>query len=158
MAKFTDNAGREWIITVNVGSVRRVRDLAGVNLLDIADGGKVIGDLLSDPCRLVDTVYAICKPQADVLNVSDEMFGESLVGDSIDRATQALFEGIADFFPQGRRQALMKVIQKLNDFQKRTLEAASAKLDSPELDRLMQQALSDFSGSLPGSSVLTPNP
>ena len=55
---------------------------------------------------LVNTLYAVCKPQADERDVSDEAFGELLVGDTIELAAAALVRGITDFFPKDRRAVL----------------------------------------------------
>ena len=37
MKTFTDTAGRAWDVVVNVDTIKRVRDLLGVNLLDIVE-------------------------------------------------------------------------------------------------------------------------
>ena len=34
MRTFRDNVGREWFIDINVGAVKRVRDLAKIDLAD----------------------------------------------------------------------------------------------------------------------------
>jgi hypothetical protein len=64
MKTFSDNSGRSWGVTINVGAVKRVRDACGVNLLD-AVGGTLIQQLIDDPVLLADIVYCLCKEAAD---------------------------------------------------------------------------------------------
>ena len=84
-AKWTDSEGREWSTAINVHAIQRARNLVGVNLVDAFDG-KLFVQLADDPVLLVNTIYAVCKPQADERNISDEEFGALLVGDVIDHA------------------------------------------------------------------------
>ena len=46
MKTFKDNAGRTWTITINVDTVKRVRDLLGEDLLDVK---QVLERLMIDP-------------------------------------------------------------------------------------------------------------
>jgi len=164
-ASWTDNEGRRWNTTVTVGTLKRVKDLVDVNLLDVFDG-VLLSRLADDPVLLANTLYAVCKPQADERGVDDVAFGELLVGDTIERAAEALVHGIASFFPQGRRAALTSLWTKLQRAQAATMAMATGKLDSPlmeqaiqaeiqklarEIDRRIEQALTP-SGSTSGSS------
>jgi hypothetical protein len=116
MKSFKDTAGRTWLVQVNVGTIKRVRDLLGVDLLAIVeDGAKLLRDLADDPVRLVDVLYAVLKPQADAATpyVNDEQFGEAMFGDPIAAGFEALVEAVTDFFPQARqRKALTTLMGK----------------------------------------------
>jgi len=52
---FTDNSERLWNVEINVAAVKRVRDLAGVDLLEIVEG-KLIERLIRDPILLCEIV------------------------------------------------------------------------------------------------------
>ncbi len=91
MQKFVDRAGRIWIVDIDNTTLRRVKTLTGVHLLEAIDGD-LITRLSTDPLLLGDVLYAICKPQADQQQITDEAFGEGLAGNSIDDATGALLE------------------------------------------------------------------
>ena len=146
MKTFNDNAGRTWTVAINVECIKRVKTLLSVNLLDAIEG-KLIEQFVSDPILLCDVIYAICKPEADTKEVSDEEFGRAMAGDAIDHATTALLEELVDFFPSGKRQVLAKALAKLKTFQTKAVETASKRLDDPKLDQQLEALLSE--GDLP---------
>jgi hypothetical protein len=149
MKTFTDNAGRTWTVAINVECIKRVKTLLSVNLLDAIEG-KLIEQLVSDPILLCDVIFAICKPEADTKEISDEEFGRAMAGDAIDNATTALLEELVDFFPSGKRQVLAKALAKLKTFQSKAVETASKRLDDPRLDQQLEALLSE--GELPETS------
>jgi hypothetical protein len=158
MKTFCDNAGHTWTVQVNVDAIKRVRDLAQVNLLEVVEG-KLLERLISDPVLLCDVIYSLCKPEADAKNVSDVDFGKAMGGDAIDSATTALLEELVDFFPQAKRRVLAKALAKLRKLETAALAAVETRLDSPELERQMAQRLAQLensSGSAPESSDSTP--
>ena len=146
MKTFTDNAGRTWTVAVNVDCIKRVKTLLDVNLLDAVEG-KLLERFVSDPVLLCDCLYAICKPEAESKNITDEDFGRAMAGDAIDGATTALLEELVDFFPSGKRQVLAKALAKLKTFQTKAVETASRRLDDPKLDQQLESLLKE--GELP---------
>ena len=119
MRTFKDNQGRDWSVQFTVGTIKRVRELLGVNLVSIADGdpaGDVINTRLQTDFEfIVDVLYCVCKPQADELGVNDIAFGESLGGDSLGDAQRALIEELVLFFPNpSSRRVIEKRIQRLD--------------------------------------------
>jgi len=140
MKTFIDNASNAWIITINVDAIKRVRSLLNINLLEVVDG-KLLEKLANDPVLLCDIIYAVCKPEADSRHISDEEFGKAMAGDAIAHATTALFEELADFFPSGRRELIRKALIKLKAWEIKLLSAAEAKLESPELEAQLENAL-----------------
>ena len=111
MQKFVDRAGRIWIVDIDNTTLRRVKTLTGVHLLEAIDGD-LITRLSTDPLLLGDVLFAICKPQADQQQITDEAFGEGLAGNSIDDATGALLEALINYFPESRRRLLRKAAEK----------------------------------------------
>ena len=107
MKSFTDNKGRTWTLEVTVATVKRVRALCKVDLYSIVEldknnkpSAELLERLSSDPVLLVDVLFAVCKPQADKLGITDEDFGESMAGDAIEHATTALLEEIIERLQQ----------------------------------------------------------
>ena len=143
MKTFTDNAERSWNIAINVAAVKRVRDLTGVDLLEIVDG-TLIEKLIRDPILLCDIVYAVCKPQADERDptVSDEEFGRAMAGDAIEHATTALLDELVSFCPSPRdRKNLGQVLEATNRVMDRARDLVEQKLSSGELERMADEAL-----------------
>lgn len=166
---FTDAQGRVWDVTVTVATIKRVRALLGVDLLE-AVAGKLVDQLLRDPILLADVVYAVCKPQADAAGVSDEAFGEALAGQPIDNATEALLRAIVAFCPSPTdRKNLGQAIATTNRVLEKTRELISAKLADERMETAAMQAveremetafervMTQF-GDAPESSDSTPAP
>ncbi|MCG3179663.1 MAG: hypothetical protein BIFFINMI_02004 [Phycisphaerae bacterium] len=162
MKSFTDTAGRSWDIVVNVDTIKRVRDLLGVNLLGIVEPGNDLVDRLAEDVILVcDILFAVVKPQAGERNVSDADFGKALSGDVIDTATTALLEELIDFFPSRRRailrQAWEKVVKVKTRLETEAEEKARTLLADPKLEEQLMATLSGgSSGSSPASSASPP--
>ena len=150
MKSFTDNLGRTWTLVVNVATIKRVRALCGVDLnaiIEVEDGKpetRLLEKLSTDPVLLVDVLYAVCQPECDRRQVTDEDFGSAMAGDAIDLATSALLDEIIDFFPDAKRQAFRKILSATRRFEeiakKRLSEAlADSKFEDSivcELERL----------------------
>ncbi|MFO0492814.1 MAG: hypothetical protein ACK51T_10310, partial [bacterium] len=101
MRQFKDNAGRTWTVDINVATLKRVRGLTGVDLMQVIEG-TLIEKFIRDPVLLCDVVYAVCKPEADSAKVSDEEFGKAMAGDAIEAATGAVLDELISFCPSPR--------------------------------------------------------
>ncbi|RIK72124.1 MAG: hypothetical protein DCC68_26760 [Planctomycetota bacterium] len=134
MPSFKDTNGREWLVTLNVAQVKRVRERLGVNLADLQEGNLLTR--LADPVTLVDVLFVLVQPQADENSVTDEQFAASLGGDTLSSASTALLEALCDFFPQPTRLMLRKVLAQT---QARQADAVT-KIET-EGDELIRTAL-----------------
>ena len=158
MKPFTDASGRTWELTVVVSAVKRVRDLLGVDLMDVASGD-LLERLADDPVLLVDVLYVLCKPQADAKSITDEDFGRAMVGGVLDEAASALMKELLDFFPSAQRaRALGKMARKLEAQQAAVAEAAAALAAIPPSAVAASVAKEDggSSGNSPASAEPTP--
>lgn len=159
MAQFKDNTGRAWPIVVDVGAVKRVRSLCGVNLLDAGDPkSDTMAKLVGDFVTLIDVITVICQPDAEKNNLSDEEFGKLLRGDAIAEAADALLEAITDFFPQPQKGLLLKVIAKskqVQQAQKIAAEKAGEQIDALDPNDLLAKLSTQSAGSSPGVSAST---
>jgi hypothetical protein len=151
---FADAGGRKWEVGISVSTLGRVKSLAGINLLDVVDrGSTLLDDLANDPISLCNVLFAIVKPQADALGVTDEQFGEALLGDSIADATDALIQAIIDFFPKARRSLLQKAFDRAKKIQAGREAEAEGKIG--EILDTVEASLSrrsDLSGKAPESA------
>ena len=140
MRTFKDNADRQWTLAINVDTIRRVRAMLAVDLLEAVEG-KLIERLVGDPILLCDVIYVICKPEADQKSISDEDFGRAMAGDAIDLATSSLLEELVDFFPKNRRQLLAKALVKFRDLETKAIELVNQQLDDPNLEAKLMSEL-----------------
>lgn len=145
MKPFTDTAGRQWTIEINVAALKRVKGLTGVDLLEVLDG-TLIERLIRDPVLLCDVLYAACKPEADERGVGDEEFGRTMAGDAIEQATAALLDEIVSFCPSPRdRAALGRVLAATRTAMDKARDLVEARLDSGELEKAIDEALEQAS-------------
>ena len=150
MKQFNDNAGRAWAVEVNVATLKRVKGLAGVDLMEVLDGGALIERLIRDPVLLCDALYAACKPEADARGVTDEEFGRAMAGDAIERATEALLDEIVSFCPSPRDRAVLgRTLKATREAMDRARDLIEARLDGGEQERAIDDAL----GQLPGAQL-----
>ncbi|MCE5280340.1 MAG: hypothetical protein ABFD92_07860 [Planctomycetaceae bacterium] len=161
MRMFKDTENRTWQVAVNVGSIKRVRDVLGINLLEMIES-KEMQALITDPMQVVDILYVMCGEQIESRSLSAEQFYAGLVGDVLGDAADALLEDLVDFFPRGRRELLRKAAGKCRTLVDRVLAAATARLDSgqieTELESLLRQEYGPTSGTTPASSESIPAP
>jgi hypothetical protein len=128
MRQFKDEQGRPWTLCVNVGTVKKVRGLAKVDLLDLRDGN-LFHELAADPVKLGDVLWVLCEDEAKAANIDEVAFGRALAGDALDAATTALLEEIVDFFPKPQREILRKALAKGREMQERQVAKAMAQVD-----------------------------
>ncbi|QDV85468.1 hypothetical protein [Planctomycetes bacterium TBK1r] len=133
MQKFVDRKSNVWVVDIDSTTLRRVKAIAGVNLLEFVEGD-LVERLSHDFLLLGDILYAVCKPQADQQGISDEEFGQGLAGDVISDATAALLEGLVAFFPEPRRRLLQTAAAKYQSVQTKAMELVQMKLNSPDLE------------------------
>ena len=149
MKQFNDKHGVEWEISVTAGSIKRVRDLIGVDLFKPGEGEPPTLVRVHEPALFCDVLYAVCQPEAKRRNVTSEQFGEGLAGDVIHAARAAFFEEYHDFFlglgAPAEAAALARVREFFDTVIKTGAEALAAILTSSEL-----------STDSPAPSALTP--
>jgi len=142
MATFRDTNGRDWHIALTVADIKRVQQLTSVLLTSLVEDKLVpLAELIGDPVRLVDTLYAIVQPQADAAGVTDEQFGRSLGGDSLEQAANAFVEGLLDFFPSRQRDLLKQLMQKQKQLQNALAERSQAEIDALTVEQLIDCVL-----------------
>lgn len=156
MRTFVDKEGRNWQVSVTVSTIKRVRGICKVDLNSIVEvdddnnlNTSLLNRLTDDPVLLVDVLYAVCKPEADKLGVTDEQFGEAMVGDVIANATAALLDEIVDFFPGTKRLAMQKILRAVRRFETATrqkLEEMDEKFEN-ELASVMEKSIGSSTGA-----------
>ncbi len=148
MAKFTDTEGRDWLIEINVATVKRLRAaLPGVDLVDPAED--LFRRLATDPVLLADALYVICRVQVEERGLTDEDFGAALAGDAIEAATEAFLAALVDFIPSPQRRTLVaKAWAKVRDLEALGIHRMTELLDSGHLEAEAEAAIREMTTSL----------
>ncbi len=142
MAKFTDDEGRDWLVRVDVTSIRNVRENCnGLDLGSLSNIAETFVRMADDPELLCNVLYVVCEKQATERNITDGDFGHLLLGDVIENATMALEVAITDFFPQKKRLLLQRLREKVDRVQAAGLDLVTEKLESADLEEKILAAM-----------------
>ena len=142
ISTFATLSGRSFSVPVNYLTVKRVRELCGVNVLDILGPGEQLAGFLSDDVKLLEVLCAVVRPQLHELDMSDDEFFADINGETLRAATNALIDEVADFFPEPRKGLVKKVIAKV-----RSAAAEMERRQTAAADEAISKA--DFGSALP---------
>ena len=130
MAKFKTKDGRDWVVEVTYLTVKRVRDLCGVNVLDICNLDKEsLSGWVSDDLKVLEVICAIVRPQLAAADMSDEEFFAQCDGQVLKDAVERLIDEVSDFFQEPRKGLVKKVIAKLRATEKQMEQKAAMAID-----------------------------
>lgn len=130
MRSFSDAAGRQWSVEINVNAIKRVRALLpGVDLASPDKGEPpLFVRLCDDAVLLCDVLYCLVKPQADSMAITDEQFGASIGPEGLAAGTDALLGELSDFFRKLGRRELAALITKTREVQQVVIDQREAVL------------------------------
>jgi len=159
MKTFTDSTGKTWTLSLTIDSVKRVKGLLDVNLLDLTAGDPpLLTRLGTDVILLCDVLYAMVKPQADAAGVTDEQFGASLGGEAILAAQTAFYEEIMDFFRKAGRGEVARAAETQRRLIDLTVQRIETRIEHMDIETMLDAALGKPSTSWQVSSESTPAP
>lgn len=158
MKTFHDAHGREWTVEVNVATLKRVKDLTGLDLTKLVDpDSDVIRRLSDDVFLLFECLCALLKPQLESRGLTADEFGQSLDEESTEKAATALFEGTIDFFREQKRMLLKRAFSKVKTAvettESRAIERAMQQIETEAFDRAIHEALGAESSKTSGGSA-----
>lgn len=156
MRKFKDNQGDEWELAVDFSSALAIKEQAGVDILDIAEGKDLV--LLSTDLLTLGAVFwVLLEDQAKARNIED---GKTLFrrfnGDVLDDATKCLIAECFDFFPPAKRSLLKTAYDKLLAAEAESLARAKEKIDqmtTEEFGKLATGLASDLKSLVNSTST-----
>lgn len=121
MQTFTDNQNDPWIINVTFNEMEEIKAATGADFLDVVAYGEQFARMAAglDIGLALKVLAVLCAKQMKERGLDAKAFYARLTGEAIERATAALLEAVADFFPPrvaGKlREALAKVNAKLEE-------------------------------------------
>ena len=140
MKTFVDSASRSWTLSMTIDSIKRVRDLLGINLVEPESGEPpLITRLGTDVVLLCDVIYALVKPQADKLGITDVEFAAALGGDAILNAQNAFYEELVDFFLKCGRPDRSKAVAAQQKMIQLAVERVKLKIEQISPQEVLDQ-------------------
>jgi len=148
MRQFQDAKGDTWTIAVNGGTIKRALDLLKVDLGDpLAGDPPLLTRFDMDIAFKVDLLYVACLPEAEKRGIGDAEFAERLGGDALYAASEALLEGLADFFQSLRRTHVVRAIEKQREVIRRAVEMADQTIASDQFNAKLDAELAELGES-----------
>jgi len=96
MPTFTDARGRTWPVQITVGTLRRGKAL-GVDLAGAVGPKGDFAKLFADPEAFVSLLLLLLGAELKAAGLGEDEFLEAVDGPTIERATLAFLEAVADF-------------------------------------------------------------
>ena len=150
---FKDTVGKDWLVEINIGALKRVRGLLDLDLLALEAGDPPLLTRLGlDIVLICDVLFALLKPQADAADVTDEQFAERLGGEVILAAHKAFYEELTDFFQSLGRNHMATAVQKQLEMIDAGTRLADEKLKEINIDAEAKLIFGDQSTSSPASA------
>jgi hypothetical protein len=147
---FKDTEGRTWSLDLTIGSIKRVKSITDIDLLNITDGSTLV-ELSRNPLQLVDLIWAIIQPQAVALSVTDEQFGSAMGGMALRDASDAFLLSITSFFQEWSPSlgaTLGKLHSKISEMDLRATELTKAKMSDPRVDAALEKVFAKVEGEM----------
>ena len=154
---FKDSMGREWSVVIDVWQLKLVRERTGFELGKLlANKMELLNTLFDDGgVQFVNVLYVLCEDQAKKVSVTDEQFGRSLGGDSLEAAFGAFWDAYLDFCPSQRREPLRKLAEKEQELRAAATIQAMKEVEAINVDETLARLTKTWNGSA-GSSPESP--
>jgi len=135
MQTFTDIHGNKWTVGVTVNTVKRVKALLGIDMINDIEGFIKQMQCIITRC---DVLYVVCQDEAVERNISDAQFAGGLAGSVLRESYDALMEAYAAFIPDPEAAAKLRVVQeKYNAVGEKILALIDKKM--PQIERKMDE-------------------
>lgn len=138
--KFTDCKGRTWEIEITWTSAQRLKKETGVDIDSLVpkpSESKEISlqafhDFITDGERLFPVIWALVRPEAERLNITQEDFGGGFNGETFIAAGLTFTAALIDFFPNHLRKSLLAKVREKGQ----AAQIAAANRLTKELDKI----------------------
>lgn len=131
MAKFTDGLGRQWVLHLTLGKVRKLREECGFVLGKEATNERLAETLFADPETLGRVLWVLIEEQANAEKITPESFADGIDCVALEGATLAMMETITDFFqrPEAAKTIKSRLPELMAKTDKKIAEMASEKMN-----------------------------
>ena len=167
MSKFTDQMGESWTVEFDGLLLDDIANATGVDLADLSGGGLV--EVEQDAKKLVRVLCVICADEISNRGKSNRDFAKRIVGETIEKATEAIVSAAGNFFPPKQWSELQSRLDSQRQLAEQTrtakpLMALLAVLPEgmrigamEELQRSMAQGMSEGTTAPTGTTTSAPS-
>jgi hypothetical protein len=138
LPSFTTLDGRTYTVSVTYGSIKRVQDETGFHLPDLFEKLEGIRGLFGNDLRVLAVLASLVRPQ---MPATEAEWLDTIDGAVMEKAADALLEGVADFFPEPRRGLYLATVGKNREATERRKTAgglaARKALETIDFDSLL---------------------
>ena len=153
MKSFTDAAGRTWSLALTLGTALHVKNKLDIDLLQPEAGEPpLLTRLGTDEMLLGEVLCALLEGQFETHKVTDADVRMAFDGKTLLAAQKAFYDEMMDFFQSRGRTDRAKAVAAQATLIAKATAAIESKIETMDLDRLVDGALS---GNWPEPSVST---
>ena len=139
---FKDNAGRDWTLSLTIGSAMMVKDRLGIDLLQPEVGDPpLLTRLGTDEMLLAEVIATLLESQFELHKVDVDQIYQCFDGPTFGRAHEAFYKELIDFFHQRGRADRAKAVEKQKNLILAGVKAAETKVDGIDVDLIVTKAI-----------------
>ncbi len=154
MKTFTDAAGRNWTLTLTLGTAMKVKAKLDIDLLQPETGDPpLLTRLGTDEMLLGEVLCAMLEGQFETHKVTDDDVRAGFDGQTLLAAQKAFYEELIGFFRSRGRNDRAKAVAKQMAMIEAAVTAVETRIDGINIDETIRGAMS---GASPAPSASTP--
>lgn len=157
MATFIDAKERPWELRLDAPTIMRIRqDCDPRFLLNDSPEDDTLLRMQRDPVLLCRVILLMCDKDRQQRDVSEEDFYLGVIGDAIDRATEAMLEAITFFIPRAKRELMLAGVARQQAMQEKIIALTKSKLQDPKMEEAVLRQVEEIIDASLGVHVTPP--
>ena len=143
MKTFTDTTGRQWSISINLGTALKVRQALDVDLLQPEAGDPpLLTRIGTDEILLGQVICCLLQKQFEKHDMDENDVLASFDGTTLLAAQKAFYEELVDFFRSRGRADRARAVEVQAKLIETAVAAVQSRIDSMDLEKLIDGAMS----------------
>lgn len=156
MATFYDSEKRPYTLSINLGGVKRVRSVLGVDLMTPYEENPLVGGRKPvDLVAIIDVIYLLARDDADKHGLTDEQWAAAMGGEQMDAAVAQFYQEWERFFRSLNRPDAATVIQKQLQIMQQAVQEAARRVEAIDPGKIVAAGFGSSSSESAESSAAT---
>lgn len=124
---FQDFKGKQWEVTITIGSIMRVKSKLDIDLINLEAGEPpLIQRIGTDDLLIAQILEALLEKQ---LSETSENLYDLFDGETLIKAQTAFYEELSDFFLKSGKTHKAGMIRKMNEVMQKAIIEATSKVN-----------------------------